>query len=477
MIRRTLAAAFTPLAALATLALAVPAAAQDSFPPPPALGTPKPFTVPAAESYRLANGMQVTLIPYGKVPKATISLRIYAGSLNEGESSWLSAFTAQMLREGAADRSAADIAEAAAGMGGNLSIGSDEHETIVGLSVLAANAGDAVRLVGEVAQRADFPASELERVRQNLLRALAVAKSQPQPAADAALAAAYYGTSHPYGRPYATEAQIAGFSLDDIRGFHQRNFGARRARLYIAGQFDREAIKAVIEQVYGGWAEGPERLSLPPQPQPGPKVLLVNRPGATQSTIRLAWPAPAAGAAKDIPFRVTNALLGGSFTSRITTNIREDKGYTYSPGSGIGHNPGQAVWTFDADVTTDVTGAALKEVFGEIRRLQNEAPPVPEAAGIESWLAGTFILQNASPGGLIGSLATRDFHGLPANWLETYVPGVLAVGASDIQQLARDTLPLGTMTLVVVGDLAKVERQLKALPELRKVRFQRVNPF
>jgi predicted Zn-dependent peptidase len=206
-------------------------------------------------------------------------------------------------------------------------------------------------------------------------------------------------------------------------------------------------------------------------------VLLVNRPGATQSTVRLAFPAPAAGAESDIPFRVTNALLGGSFTSRITTNIREDKGYTYSPTSGIGHNPGQGLWTFEADVTTAVTGAALKEVFGEIRRLQNEAPPQDEASGIQSWLAGTFILQNASPGGLIGSLATRDFHGLPANWLETYVPTVLAVGAPDIQQLTRETLPLDKMTLVVVGDLAKVERQLKALPELKNVRFRRVTPF
>jgi predicted Zn-dependent peptidase len=474
MIRRALTAA---LAALALLAPAAPAASQDNFPPQPALGTPKPFAVPAAESYRLANGMQVTLIPYGKVPKATVSLRIYAGSLNEGENSWLSTFTGQMLREGAAGRSAADIAEAAAGMGGNLGIGTDEHETAIGLSVLAANAGDAVRLVGDVALRPDFPASEFDRVRQNLIRVLAVAKSQPQPAADAALAAAYYGTNHPYGRPYASEAQLAGYSLDAVRSFYQQNFGARRARLYVAGQFDSEAIKAVIEQVYGGWAAGPERLSLPPQPQPGPKVLLVNRPGATQSTVRLAFPAPAAGAESDIPFRVTNALLGGSFTSRITTNIREDKGYTYSPTSGIGHNPGQGLWTFEADVTTAVTGAALKEVFGEIRRLQNEAPPQDEASGIQSWLAGTFILQNASPGGLIGSLATRDFHGLPANWLETYVPTVLAVGAPDIQQLTRETLPLDKMTLVVVGDLAKVERQLKALPELKNVRFRRVTPF
>jgi predicted Zn-dependent peptidase len=421
--------------------------------------------------------MQVTLIPYGLVPKAVVNLRVYAGSLNEGQDVWLSTLTAQMLREGAAGRSGAEIAEAAAAMGGNLNLNAGTHETTLGLNVLSERAPDAVRLVADLARRPTFPASELERVRQNLLRNLAVARSQPQPAADAALAAAYYGTDHPYGRLFPTEAQLKGYTLADVQRFYAANFGARRARLYIAGRFDADAVRAAVEQAYADWQPGPERLSLPPAPRAGPRVILVDRPGAPQSTIRLAFPAPVAGSPGDIPFRVTNALLGGSFTSRITTNIREEKGYTYSPFSAVAYNPGESQWEFDADVTTAVTGAALKEVFGEIRRLQTEAVPEDEATGMRTWMAGTFVLQNASPAGLIGSLAERDFHGLPANWLETYVPGVLATTGADMQRLTRDTLPLGRMTLVVVGDIAKVQPQLKALPELRNVRFQRVKPF
>ena len=250
-----------------------------------------------------------------------------------------------------------------------------------------------------------------------------------------------------------------------------------RARLFVAGQFDKAAVKAAIEQAFGGWAGGPDRLRLPPTPQPGPKVILVDRPGAPQSTVRLAWPSPVAGAPEDIGFRVANNLLGGSFTSRITRNIREQKGYTYSPFSTVSYNAGEAQWEFDADVTTDVTGAALKEVFGEIRRLQTEAVPEEEAAGMRTWMAGTFVLQNASPAGLIGSIAERDFHGLPADWLTTYVPSVLKVTGADMQRLAGSTLPLNKMTLVVVGDLAKVEPQLKALPELSGAKFERVKPF
>lgn len=465
------------LSLLALLAIAAsPATAQD-YPPLPAIGTPPPFTVPASESFRLPNGMQVTLIPYGTVPKAVVSLRTYAGALNEGDETGLADFTAQMMREGAAGRSAAQIAEAAAAMGGNLSLNAGEHETSVSLNILSEHADDAVRLIAGVARQPDFPASELERIRQNLLRNIAVAKSQPQAAADAALAAAYYGTDHPYGRLIATEAQIKGYTLADIRRFHARNFGAARSRLYIAGRFNAAEVRSAIEQAFADWAPGPARLSLPVEPKPGPRILLVDREDAPQSTIRIAFPAPVAGASDDVAFRVTNALLGGSFTSRITRNIREDKGYTYSPYSGIGHNPGEALWAFEADVTTADTGNALREVFKEIRELQQAAPGDEEAGGMRTWMAGTFVLQNASPSGLVNSLADRDFHGLPANWLDTYVPAVLDVGAAQMQALARERLPLEKMTLVVVGDLDTVEPQLRKMPELKGLPMERVDPF
>ena len=473
MIRRFV----TGLGAAALLLSAAAAVAAQDYPPMPAAGTPKPFTVPAAETFTLPNGLQVTLIPYGKVPKATISLRTYAGGLNEGENRWLSTLTAQMLREGAAGRSGAEIAEAAAAMGGGLSTGAGQHETSVGISVLSEFAGDAIRLVGDVARRPDLPESEFGRVRDSLLRNLAVARSQPQAAADVALAAAYYGPNHPYGRPFPTEAQLKGYTPAQVREFYQANFGAKRSRLYVAGQFDAAQVRSAIEAAFGDWQAGPERLRLPAQPQPGPRLILVDRPGAAQSTMRIAFPAPVIGTANDLPFRVTNALLGGAFNSRITTNIREQKGYTYSPGSGVQFNPGEAAWGFNADVTTAVTGPALKEVLGEVRRLQNEAPTAAEAAGMRTYLAGIFVLQNASPGGLINSIANRDFHGLPASWLESYIPGVLAVEAPQMQALARQTLPIEKATIVVVGDLAKVRPQLEALPELKNVRAEVVTPF
>lgn len=459
MIRKLTTAALAGL-----LALSVPAAAQ--VPPQPDAGTTRPFRLPQVETFRLANGMQVTLVPYGLAPKTLVDLRIGAGNLNDGDDTWLADLTGDMLREGAGGRSAEQIASAAASMGGQLGISVQQLQTNIGLSVLSEHAADAIRLIADVAMRPDFPADELDRVRQNLIRNVAVARSQAQPIADAVFVRAYYG-DHPYGRLLPSDAQLGGYTIDQVRRFHADNYGARRARLYIAGRFDSAEVRRAVESAFGSWRAGPERLRLPATPRPGPQLLLVNRPGAPQSTIRIGFPAPVAGAEGDIQMRVMNALLGGSFTSRITQNIREAKGYTYSPGSAIQFRDRDALWSFQADVTTNDTGPALHEIFSEIRRLQTETPPAPEARGMGTWLAGSFILQNGSASGLVNSLATRDLHGLPANWLETYVPSVLAVTPDQIRAAATQRLPLDKMTVVVVGDLATIRPQIEALPEFR----------
>ncbi len=470
MIRRT-------IAALAALLLVAPVTlSAQSYPPQPDPGATRAFRLPQTQSFTLPNGLEVTLVPYGVAPKTVISLQIDAGNLNEGNQVALADLAGEMLREGAAGRSSEQIAVAAAGMGDQLAINVGQDATTLQLNILSEHVADAVQLIADVATRPDLPAGEFDRVRQNLARSIAVARSQPQPVAEAVLARAYYG-DHPYGRVLPAEEQLAAYTIDDVRRFHRDNFGARRARLYVAGRFDAAAVRGAIEQAFSGWAAGAEPLRLPPAPRTGPQVLLVDRPGAPQSTLRIAFPAPAPGTEGDVDMQVMNALLAGAFTSRITQNIREDKGYTYSPGASVSRHPGEARWTFQADVTTADTGAALREVFAEIRRLQTEAPPVEEARGMGTWLAGGFILANASPAGLIQSLASRDLYGLPANWLDTYVPAVLAVDAARISAAATRRLPLDRMTIVVVGDLGAVRPQLEALPELRDAGMRVADPI
>jgi len=458
---------------MAATLLAAPAVAQELPTTPPPIPAPKAFKVPASETLTLVNGMKVTLVPYGVAPKVVVSLQTSAGSLNEGENTWLALLAVDMMKEGAAGMTGAQIAQKAAEMGGGLATNSTLESSSVTLNVLSERAGDAIALVADVAQKPGYPDSELARVKANWNRRLAVALSQPGTLADAALDRAYYGTDHPYGRVLPTPQQLGGYTTAQLKAWHAANFGAKRSHLYIAGKFDAAAVKAAVEKAFGGWAAGPERLSLPPSPKPGPQVLLIDRPGAPQSTFSIAYPAPNAGTQGDIPMRVSNALLGGAFSSRITRNIREAKGYTYSPGSSLAFYPTNAVWTFNADVTTTVTGPALKEVFHEIRTLQATPPGDEEAAGMRQYMAGLFVIQNSTPGALVNSLATRDSLGLPRDWMDKYVPATLAVTPAQISDAAKN-FPIDKLTLVVVGDLKVVTPQLQELPELKGVEFKTV---
>src|SRR5690606_27402174 len=138
-----------------------------------------------------------------------------------------------------------------------------------------------------------------------------------------------------------------------------------------------------------------------------------------------------------VPLQVTNTLLGGAFASRITRNIREDKGYTYSPFSFVSSRYRSAYWAEVADVTTAVTGASIGEIFKEIERLTAEPPPAEELRGVQNYLAGTFTLSTASRFGMLGQLRTLDLHGLPQTYLTNYVRNVHAVTPAEVQRIMR----------------------------------------
>jgi predicted Zn-dependent peptidase len=455
------------LAALAVLGVGAPALAQPTEMPP--IGEPRPFDLPSTRTFALDNGLVVTLIPYGLAPKTTISVSVRAGNLNDGEQTWIADLAAELMQQGAAGRSAEDLARDAASMGGQLDVSVGRHTTDFEIAVLSERGPDAVALIADVIRRPELPEGEIERLKADFRRILSVSLADSGPVADAALLEAIYGSAHPYGRMLPSDAQLAGYTLEDARAFYTGNYGARRTRIYVSGQFDARAMRSAIEAAFGDWASGPEPLALPATLASGPRVVLIDRPGAEQSTLRLAVPVAPTGSTDDIPLRVMDALLGGSFTSRLVQNLREEKGYTYSPDTGFDRTLSGAHWYFDADVATPVTGPALAETFMEIGRLAAETPPGPEAQGIRNWLSGVFVLSNASPGGLINQVAERDLLGLPADWLEDYVPAVVSVSDEDIAAMAREHLPIGRMILIVVGDLAAIEDQVRDLPELEGV--------
>ncbi len=446
--------------AVALAAASAAGAQQPARERPPALGTPKPFTLPAKRDLTLANGMKLTLVPFGTVPKVSVYCVVRTGHIDEGSSEVaLADVTGEMMREGTTTRTAAQLAEQVAGMGGELSVYVGDDATQVGGAVLSEHGPGMVRLVGDLLRNPRLPASELPRIAANKAREVAIAKSQPQAIAQEQFARTLYG-DHPYGRIFSTEAMLKGFTIDQVKGFYARNFGGARAHLYVVGVFDAAAVERAAREALEGWPAGQPPTVKPPAPHAGHSVTLLDRPAAVQSTIMLGLPVPDPTAKDYSALEVTDALLGGTFGSRVTTNIREQKGYTYSPYSYVGTHRHDAYWVQQADVTTKYTGASLKEIFGEIDRLQKAAPGAPELDGIKNNMIGTFVLRNASRGGIVNQLSTADLQGLGDDYLSGYVKRVMAVSPEQVRGIAATYLKPDLMTLVVVGDRATVAEQL-----------------
>jgi predicted Zn-dependent peptidase len=452
------------LAAVTTVATALVALAafaqEDAKETPPPGTAPKDFALPERDVRQLENGLKVTAVPFGSVPKATISVVVSAGNLNEGDQTWLADLTGDFLLEGTTTRTGEDIARAAAAMGGQVSVTVSEDLTTISGDVLTEFAPKMAELLADIARNPGFPASELERLRRDRLRLVSVAKTQPDQMATAAFREALYG-KHPYGRLFPDEVQLQAYDLDAVRGFYDSNFGAKRTHVFVAGKFDSKQTLAAIENAFADWKSGPDPLVNIPEPAAGKVVVdVIDRPDASQSNIYLGLSTIDPSHEDWIPLQVSNTLLGGFFSSRITRNIREDKGYTYSPYSTLSTRYRDGYWAQIAAVTTEVTGPAIQEIVNEIDELQKNPPPAEELEGVKNYSAGVFVLQNSTRGGIINVLSYLDHHELPESYLTNYVSEVHAITPEQVSEVAREYLRKEDMTLVVVGDRSKVSEQV-----------------
>ena len=453
------------LVGLGALSIAPAAGQFPSEPPRP--GTPRDFRVPQASRFTLDNGLQVALVPWGNMPKVRVSLTVRSGNAFEkANETWLADLAGDLLREGTASRSATQLSREAARMGGSLDVGVGADTTSIGGEVLSEFGPAFAALVADVVRHPAFPESELPRLKSNMTRTLAVSLSQPQQIALQKFRAVLYG-NHPYGRVFPTNEMIQGYTADQVKQFHASTYGAGRSQLYVVGRFDAGAMESAIRKAFAPWPRGPAAQTEKPKPASTRAIHLVDRPGAPQSTIVLGMPTIDPSSDDFVAFTVMDALLGGAFASRITKNIREDKGYTYSPYSEISSRFRDAYWAENADVTTAQTGLSLKEIFAEIDRLQAQPPDAAELAGIQNYLAGTYVLQNSSRGGILSQLRYVDLHGLAADYPNTYVKKVFAVTPQKVSEVARKYLQDDQATIVIVGDRKAIEEQVKPYGAIR----------
>lgn len=442
-------------------ALALPGVALAQKEAPPAPGVPKDIKLPPKRTFVLDNGMRVTLVPFGTIPMAALQLNILTGNINEtADETLLADVVGDMMKEGTATRTGEMVARQAASMGGTVNIAVTPDQTTVSSEVLSERAADMARLIADVSSNPRLPESELGRVKANLLRNIAIDKTVPQSIAAEKFRAALYG-DHPYGRTYPKAGMAEAFTIDQVRRFYRDNFAAQRAHLMVVGVYDGAAVERAIREAFSGWARGAPAANIEVPAGPVTRsVALFDRPDAPQSTITLGLRIAPPASADYIPIRVADRLLGGSFGSRITSNIREDKGYTYSPFSTTNARQKSTYWAESADVTTKDTGNSLKEIFAEIDKLQKEAPTPQELRGFQNEMAGVFALQTSSRTGIVGRLSFADLHGVGDAYLTNFVKNVMAVTPEDVRRMTATYFRPDRMTLIVVGDKKTVEPQL-----------------
>lgn len=428
----------------------------------PAVGRPPAWRLPPREELELEGGLGMTLAAVGAVPKATLRLVTGAGAVREGPGeTWLSQFAARYLKEGTAGRSAAALADHVAGLGGELHVDVDDDTLLLEVRVLSEFAPAAAELLAEVVRMPALPEEALERLRADLGRQLELARSEPGWVTLALFREALFG-DHPYGCVLPEATEVEGLSLAGVRDFLARALRASGSRLYVAGRFDAGAVRAAAERALGGWDTPPVVGAPLPEPSYERVIRLVDRPGAPQSTIHLGLPVPRPAHEDFVPLMVADAMLGGSFMSRITTNIRERKGYTYSPRSSISALREATYWLEAADVTTAVTGASLEEIFAEIDRLGAEPPPADELAGIQNYVAGVQLMRVATAPGLLSVLSFIDLHGLGEEWAQSFVERVYSVTPAAVQRVVAEHLRPAATTIAVTGDAEQIRDQLAA---------------
>ena len=458
----------TLIALGALLALPAAAAAQPQFPTtPPALG-PAPAVVPPVPVQRqLANGMKVLYVRQPELPVVSAALVVRGAGTTQDPAAvpGLASFTASMLDEGAAGKSALQLADALDLLGASLQPGASWDAATVNLYVLKKNFPAALGILSDVVLRPDFNAPDLQRVRDERITNLTRARDEPGVIAGNAFQALVDGARHPYGR-FATVEATRTLDRDRVTAFHHATYRPENATLILVGDVD-PSMQPMVEQAFGTWramgAAAAVEGSLD-APQVGTTTIyLVDKPGAAQSEIRIGHPGVARNTPDFFALQVLNTLLGGAFTSRLNMNLRETHAWTYGARSGFSMRQGAGPFTAQAGVVTAATDSSLVEFFKELNRIRTEPIPAEELEKAKRYVALGFPQSLETTQDVAGSLANLVTYGIEPSFLGSYVGGVMGVTAADVRRVADRYVRPGNSVVVVVGDRSKIEAGIRAL--------------
>ena len=439
---------------------------------PPIPATFPALGFPALQRATLSNGIQLVLAERPGLPVVQMSMLFSGGyAADQGRKLGTSSFAMGMLDEGAGDYDALQFGDRLESLGAQLGSSASLDDSSAFLSALTENLDGSVALYADMLRRPRFADADIERVRAQWLASIKQEKARPNALANRLLPPLMYGEGHPYAIPFSgsgTEASIASLTAADLKAFHADFVRPDNATLIVVGDTSLEAITPLLEKHFGDWT-----APATPVPQPtiaavplptAPRVYLVDQPGAIQATILAGQLAPSTTDEGSVEFDIANSVLGGEFSSRLNMNLREDKSWAYGAYSFSSGAKGQRPWIAFAPVQIDKTGEALKEMQREIAAYAAGTEPATaaEVAKIQATeirsLPGSFETANA----VLGQIGGIVRYNRPDNWVEVRRGRIEALDPAAVNAAAK-TLDPNALTWVVVGDLSKIEAEVRAL--------------
>jgi zinc protease len=435
----------------------------DPFAQVPSLGPERPVVWPARTRRKLANGLEVVLVESHTIPKFTGELYFRSGNAvaaATAKSPGLAEITATVVRTGTEKRSSRQIEEDLRRIGADVGTSAGADTSAIGFNGLAEFSGDLLKLVAELAQQASFPADEFERERRQMIEGLRIARTTPSFLASERMRRVLFG-AHPYAIIAPTETQVKEYRLGQLVEYYRAYYTPGNALLIAVGDFAAPQMMEQIERIFGSWKPATVPV-VPDTTLPelhGRRVHLVHLPESVQTQVVVANHAITRKRPDWLRLALANSIYGGAFNSRLIINIREQKGYTYSPRSGVHALRQHGYFSVNAAVRNDVVAASLTEIFYEIDRMRSLAVAEDELSDARTYMSGVFSLGLATQDGLASQLSTVYLNELPDNELETYRQRVRALSAADVLAAARAYFDSANAQIIVVGDRGQIGDQ------------------
>lgn len=459
----TCAALLTPVATEAPRAQTAAALWPRMQMPAPLPAHSVPF--PPYQLKTLPNGLQVLAVLRHEEPSVSFRLLIRAGAAQEPAGKpGIASFTATLLNQGTTSKTAEQIADAIDSAGGELATGSDNELAYINGAVLKDRTDLALGLAADMAEHPSFQSAEIDRQRKQALASLEVSDDDPAYIASAVFDRLVFGL-HPYGRPNdGTPGSIEHLTRDDLVAFHRAWFTPNNALLAIVGDLTSDEAFSAAERAFGSWPrkEVPAPMTVAPPP-PSRRLVIVDRPGSTETEIRVGHVSIARTNSDYVPFDLAIHVLGGEGANRLFGVLRTERGLTYGAEAQLHAYRTSGELVADTNTRSAQTAEVLRLIVDEITRLKNEAVDPRELRGAQEYIEGSFPLTIETPGNIALLVLNQLFYGLDLKDLETFRKRVDMVSVADLHRVTNAYLKPDQLTMVLVGDATAFADQLKAL--------------